>query len=154
MKSQSLNRRPTRAFTLVEVLGAAFVMALAIGSCIIALQAGIKNIDYARHLTLASQVLQSQAESVRLLSWTQIQALPSTATVVNIDSVFAANKGDANDFTLTMQSLPVTDRETTMREITLNVTWTSTFGTTHSRSFVSRYSKDGLHDYYYTLSGS
>ena len=128
-------------------------MIFAIGSCIIVLQSGLRSIDYGRRLTLASQVLQSQTENIRLMSWTQIQALPSTATTVNIDSIFAADSTYANDFILTLKSLPVTDRETTMREITVVVTWTGCFGSRHTRTFITRYCKDGLYDYYYSLAG-
>ena len=135
-------------------MAAAFVMILAIGSCIIALQAGLRSIDNGRRLTLASQVMQSQTESIRLMSWTNIQAIAATATAVNIDSVFAADTTYANDFTLTMKSVPVSDRETTMREITLVVNWAGAFGSRHTRTFVTRYCKDGLYDYYYTLAGS
>jgi type II secretory pathway pseudopilin PulG len=146
--------RSNRAFTLVEVLAASFVMILALGSCLIALQSGLRNIDYGRRLTLAAQVMQSQTESIRLMSWTLVQALPSTATAVNIDSVFAADTTYAKDFSLTQKSLPVSGRETTMREITLVVTWAGAFGSRHTRTFVTRYCKDGLYDYYYTLAGS
>ena len=129
-------------------------MILAIGSCIIALQSGLRSIDYGRRLTLASQVMQSQTESIRLMSWTSVQALASTTTAVNIDSVFAADTTYANDFTMTMKSVPVTGREDTMREITLVVNWAGSFGSRHTRTFVTRYCKDGLYDYYYTLAGS
>ena len=143
-----------RAFTLVEVLAASFVMILAIGSSVIALQAGLRSIDYGRRLTLASQVMQSQTESIRLMSWSHVQALPDTATAVNIDSVFAADTSYAKDFTLPLQSVPVSGRETTMREITLVVNWAGAFGRRHTRTFITRYCKDGLYDYYYTLAGA
>ena len=135
-------------------MGAAVVMILAIGSCIIALQSGLRSIDDARRLTLAAQVLQSQTESIRLMSWTQVQSLSATSTPVNIDSVFAADSTYANNFSLSMKSLPVTGREDTMREITLVVTWQGTFGSSHTRTFVTRYCQNGLYDYYYTLAGS
>jgi Tfp pilus assembly protein PilV len=148
------NGHPNRAFTLVEVIAALFVMILAIGSSVIALQAGLRSIDYGRRLTLAAQVMQSQTESIRLMSWSNVQALPSTSTTVNIDSVFAANTSYAKDFSMTIQSVPVTGREDTMREITLVVNWVGVFGNRHTRTFLTRYCKDGLYDYYYTLAGS
>jgi hypothetical protein len=138
----------------VEVLAATFVMTLVLGTSVIALQSGMKTIDYARRLTLASQVLQSEAELLRLLNWTQVQALPSSPTARSIDSVFAADATYANDFSLTLECDPVTGRETTMREITLVVSWKGTFGTSHSRTYRTRYCKDGLYAYYYTLAGS
>lgn len=153
-RHHSWQRPKSSGFTLVEVLAASFVMVLAIGSSILALQSGLRNIDYGRRLTLASQVMQSQTESIRLMNWTNVQALPSSPTLVNSDSIFAADTSYAKDFTLTLQSVPVVGRETTMREITLVVTWTGAFGSRHTRTFVTRYCKDGLYDYYYTLAGS
>lgn len=135
-------------------MAASFVMILSIGSCILALQSGLRTIDNGRRLTLAAQVMQSQTENIRLMSWTTVQALASNVTVVSIDSVFAADTSYAKDFSMTMQCVPVTGRETTMREITLVVTWVSAFGQRHTRTFITRYCKDGLYDYYYTLAGS
>jgi type II secretory pathway pseudopilin PulG len=61
----------SRGFTIAEVMVAATVMVLAISSSIIVLQQGLRAIDTARYTTLAGQILQSQMEKLRLLTWTQ-----------------------------------------------------------------------------------
>ncbi len=58
---------------------ASFVMAFGIATSIVAMQTGFKTIDVARGTTIASQILQSEMERLRLMSWTTISNL-STAT--------------------------------------------------------------------------
>jgi len=62
----------TRGFTLVEVAFASFVMAMAIATSLTALQYSYRAIDSARYTTLAGQILQSQMEKLRLLTWAQL----------------------------------------------------------------------------------
>ena len=57
----------------------AFVMAFGIATSIIAMQTGFKSIDLARGTTLASQIIQSEMERLRMMSWTAMTNL-STAT--------------------------------------------------------------------------
>ncbi|MSU46151.1 MAG: hypothetical protein EXS42_03250 [Lacunisphaera sp.] len=57
----------------------AFIMAFGIATSIIAMQTGFKAIDLARGTTMASQIIQSEMERLRMMSWTTMTAL-STAT--------------------------------------------------------------------------
>src|ERR1044071_4324040 len=72
-------RRPDSGFTILEVSMATFVMGFGIATAIVAMQSGFKTIDVARGTTIASQILQSEMERLRLLSWTTMTTL-STAT--------------------------------------------------------------------------
>lgn len=144
-------RRPSEAgFTILEVAMASFVMAFGIASTIIAMQAGLKMVDVARGTTLASQVAQSEMERIRMLSWAEVNALPAKATV-DLRTVFTADAALADRFTVVRLAAGVSGKETTQREITLHVSWRSYDGRSHRRTFRTRYSKDGLYDYYYTL---
>jgi len=67
-----------RAFTIVEVMIAAIVLALGITTSITTLQGGFQAVDVARNYTYASQVMQSEVERLRLKNWTQMQALQLT----------------------------------------------------------------------------
>ncbi len=124
---------------------AATVMALAIVTSITTLQHGMRAVDSARGLTYASQVMQSEMESLRVKSWTQIQALQdSGATTVQVPSVNGSPSGK-----LTCQRT-IRDLKTDMKEITLDATWRGSDGRTHSARFITRYGKSGLYDYFYT----
>jgi Tfp pilus assembly protein PilV len=139
-----------RGFTILEVAMATFVMAFGVASTIIAMQAGFKMIDVARGTTLASQVAQSEMERIRMMSWSDIDALPASEPV-DLTTIFTTDPALAARFTMIRRAADVTGKEDSMREITLIVSWNSYDGRTHQRTFKTRYSKNGLYDYYYTL---
>src|SRR4051812_43090220 len=70
-----------RGFTIVEVMLAAGLMVLVIATSITVLQTGMRAVDTARNMTLASQICQSALDVLRLQNWTQISALPAEAPV-------------------------------------------------------------------------
>ena len=142
----------------MEVALAAFVMALGISSSMLVMQSGFKALDVARDTTIASQILQSEMERLRLLPWSNtstaavdsICELPSTETV-NLATMFSANSEFTQKFTVTRTVTADTDRPNDVRYITISVRWRSYDGRTHTRSFRSMYAKNGLYDYYYTI---
>lgn len=152
MSPRSTHRRRPRdgGFTIIEVVVATFVMAFGIASAIIAMNAGFRSLDTARNTTLAAQIMQSEMERIRLLSWNQVDALPASATV-DITSVFSHSAGLASRFNAVRDVTTVADRNNVMKEIRITVTWTGISGLTHSRSTATRYCSNGLYDYYYTL---
>lgn len=147
---------------------ASFVMAFGLATAIIAMQSGFKTVDIARGTTLASQILQSEMERLRLMSWTTISAL-STATdttapipagspagveMFDGTTYFSSNPDIAGKFTITRTVSADSSRPSHVMNIVISVTWKSIDGRSHTRSFQSMYSKDGLYDYYYTLANS
>ncbi len=171
MTSRSLasteRRRPLRGrrgFTIVEVAVAATVMILAITSAIIVLQMGFKALDTARKTTLSAQIIQSEMERIRMLSWSRIQALKTASDddpSINLDDIFPKNTEVERKVLAQMKKTftPAPTRSITylsdygndVVSITVTVTWTGLDGVTHSRSTSTRYSKNGLYNYYYTL---
>jgi hypothetical protein len=134
----------------MEVALASFVLALGIATSIIALQSGFKFIDVARDTTLASQILQSEIERLRMMSWGTVVALPSSEKV-DLSTMFTSDANLANRFTVVREIAKGPSRENDVRLITLRVTWTSLDGRSHTRSFLAKYIKNGLYDYYYTV---
>lgn len=158
-------RRADSGFTILEVSMASFVLALGIATSIIAMQSGFKTVDVARGTTLASQILQSEMERLRMMSWTAITAL-STATdstapipsgspagVEMFDGAtyFSSNADIAGKYTITRTVAADSTRPADVMNITIAVAWRSFDGRAHSRRFRSIYVKNGLYDYYYTL---
>lgn len=158
--------RKKAGFTIAEVVMSAAVMAFAISGSIVVLQSGFKSIDNARNTTLASQIIQSEMERIRLLPW----LLPSgTTDIEKAVSTLPASAGIAlttifppgtttntmnSRFTATRTCTNTAGKVGEMKDITITVTWTGLDGQTHTRSTTSNYCKDGLYDYYYTLAGS
>lgn len=149
-------RRPwtgSEGFSIMEVAMATFVMAFGIATSIIALQSGFKTLDVARGTTLASQILQSEMESIRLMSWSQVHALDGT-TNVDLSTVFTTDPTVASRFTLQRTIGDLSGKEGEMKEITLVVSWRTVDGRPLNRSFRTYYTRNGLYDYFYTLARS
>lgn len=142
---------------------ATFVLALGIVTSITALQFGLRQVDTARNMTLAGQIMQSEMEILRLQNWTQIVALQtaqaSPTTPSTIDPATTITSGTAttldamlttiaNRFTCTRLVEDVSGK-TDMKQVTLRVAWTGIDGRTHDLNFQTRYAKNGLSDYFY-----
>lgn len=143
-------RRSQRGFTIMEVTMTTFIMAMALSTSILTMMGGFRSIDVARNITLASQVLQSEMERLRLMSWSDIAAL-STSETVDLSTVFTSDAALAARYQLVRQVTDVSGKVGEMKQITLAVTWTNSSGLPLSRQFTTYYTKDGLYDYYYTL---
>jgi Tfp pilus assembly protein PilV len=142
-------------FTLVEVGVAGTVLVMGLCSALFSLQHGFQALDTARNSTLAAQIMQSEIERLRLLGWTEITnpaIIPANGTI-DLNQVYSNNSVIAGHFTATRIVTPSVGREDTMLDISITVTWKSYNGVTHNRSFKTRYSKNGLYDYYYTQPG-
>lgn len=150
--------RDARGFTIVEVAMATFVMAFAIATSIVAMQTGFRYLDVARGNTLASQIMQSEIERLRLFPWSKtataaidsIAELPASETV-DLSTMFSTDPTIAARFTVLRTVADDGTRDA--RYITVKVTWQTTDGQNHSRSFTTLYAKNGLYDYYYTDAG-
>ncbi len=151
--AQPLRHHARRAFTILEVTLATFVMALGISTATLTLMSGFKTLDVARNITLASQILQSEMERLRLMDWGDIAALTGTSTV-DLNSVFTNDADLAARFTLTRTVSDVTGKVGEMKQLVLVVSWTTMDGRTMTRQFNTYYAKDGLYDYYYTIARS
>ena len=155
-------RRPggRDAFTLVEVMVAATVLVLAITSSLLVVQQGMRALDTARYTTLAGQILQSQMEKLRLLTWTQLTNAtsgPVAYTTFTPDLTSAATAqinrftagGVAGKCSQSIVSAP-SPFDTTMKIITLTAQWKGIDGTAHTLSYVTYYGKSGISDFFYT----
>lgn len=129
-------------FTIVEVMMGVFIMAFSIATSITTMQRGFMSLDSARNISLASQIMQSEIERMRLKDWSVVSVYTPTATLP-IDPAFAAV---SSRFVLVRTtSTPQTD----VRQILLTVTWTGVDRRTMSRSYTTYYGRYGLWDFYY-----
>lgn len=152
---RSAQRSSRLAFTIFEVMMAATILVLVISSSITVLQTGMRAVDTARNMTLASQICQSALEVLRLQNWTKISALPASSQV-NIGDAISSGTATRLDTTLTNITArftctqTVSDPKANMRLITIAVSWHGNDGRSHSLSSQARYAKNGLNDYIYT----
>ena len=139
-------RGPRAAFTIVEVMIAAGVMALVLSSAVTTMQSAFMALDAARNVTSAGQIMQSELEKMRLKDWSVVNAYAAGPTTVTIDSSFTSNPAIGTRFALTRT---VADVHTDMKSITLTIAWKSYDGRPYSRSYQTYYGRNGLYDYFY-----
>lgn len=140
---------------------AVMVMAFGIVTAITTMNYGFRAIDTARNSTIASQLLQSVMEDVRMLPWSSttgdsITSLESTqptgGTLVTIGPSFTTSTDQAaidmvKRFTVTRVISDVTSLPN-VKKIDLTATWQGIDGRPHTLRYSSYYAKDGLHDYF------
>lgn len=144
--------RAFRAFTLIEVMAATAVMALSLGAAIIGIQIGINHLDVARTSTAVAQALQAEAERVRMLNWAGLSALPAEAQI-DLSGVIPS-EAIASGRVRVSRTISDVAGFANMKEVRLRAVWTSLDGASRERVFRLRYTKGGLHDYYYGSTGS
>ena len=141
------------------------VMAMGIATSIVAMQHGFRFLDLARGTTLASQILQSEIERLRMLSWTNVTTMaaatdstapfpagsPAGVEMFDGATYFSSHSAIAGDYIITRTVALDGARPTDLANITVSVQWRSYDGRTHQRRFQTKYMKNGLYDYYYTL---
>ena len=163
--SSGFRRRCRRqaGFTILEVSLAAAILAMGIATSITTLQYGMRAVDTARNMTLASQIMQSEIEILRLQNWSQIVALQTaqssatTPTTLDPSATITSGTGTTLDSTLTTianrfactRLVGDISGRTNIKSITLSVTWSGLDGRSHNLSYVTRYAKNGLSDYFY-----
>lgn len=136
-------RRRARGFSLIEVAAAATVLTLGVSTSLLTLQRGLQSVSHARNLTHASNVMQTELEGLRLKNWAQVEALQAG--------------GDAVITSAPIQGAPpitcvrvIRDIRPGMKEITIDASWGGSDGRAHTARMITRYSRSGLNDYFYT----
>lgn len=150
-RSALIRRRSAQSgYTIVEVAIASFVMVMGISSSIITLQSGFREIELARSTTIASQILQSEMERIRMKSWAQVSVMPASEVFDGAEN-FSESGKLKNKYSVLRTVSSDTIRPTEVRTIKVSVRWASYDGAAHTRSLSAIYAKNGLYDYYYTI---
>lgn len=139
--------RSARGVTIIEVAVASLVMALVLSTSVTTLQRAFISLQNARDLNIASQMLQSEMEKLRLADWTTVNAFPAAATTVTLDATFTSNPFIGGRFAL---SRTVADPKTDTRIISLRIDWLGADRRPLFRNLSMRYSRNGLYDYFYS----
>jgi prepilin-type N-terminal cleavage/methylation domain-containing protein len=138
--------RDQGGFTLVEVAMAVIVLAMALTTSITAMQRAFLQLDTARNLEVAANILQCEMEKQRLLAWAEVN---NASYVPVIDTSFARNPAIGGRFTLSRAIALVPSHSNQMLQITLTVRWRGYDGRNLNRSYTTYYLQGGLYDYLY-----
>ncbi len=131
-----------RGFTLVEVLVGTLLIAIVFTAAYGSYFTGLKMVDESRQETLASQIIQSEMEAMRTMSWNDLADL--TSGMITPEEEFVDQYADR--FEVYRQIDVVNSLQ---KQITIWVSWTNGTGRTTYRCFTYIYTKNGLNDYYY-----
>jgi prepilin-type N-terminal cleavage/methylation domain-containing protein len=105
-------------YTLVEVMIASIIMALVLVSVMEIVGRSVRYLSDIRRASRSSQILQQEMENIRLMTWSQIQALPS----------FFSDPSDASHFysgKISTSPFDTYSGTTTVVTVTLTITWTN-----------------------------
>lgn len=124
---------------------AVIVLAMAITTSLTVMQRGFLDLDTARNLGIAGNIMQCELEKERLFTWAQA----SNAYTPTIDNSFLSNPTVAGRFTLSRTVTTVASHSGQMVQITLTTSWRSYDGRNLSRSYTTYYCQGGLYEYIY-----
>src|ERR1700691_2276542 len=78
--------KKARGFIILEVAGAATVLALTLTGMIGVVESGSRILDLSRKQTVAAQILHSELEEIRMTAWTTVSGyVPARQTSTTID---------------------------------------------------------------------
>jgi Tfp pilus assembly protein PilV len=135
-----------RGFTIPEVAFAVLVLALAITTSLAALQRAFLQLDTARNLQFAGNIMQCEFEKERLMAWAQVS---DAAYRPSIDPGFLRNPAVAGRFTLSRSLAVLPQHSNQMVQVTLTVIWRGYDGRSLSRSYTTYFCDGGLYNYFY-----
>jgi len=139
------------AFTLVEVMIAVAILAIAFAGLCLGFCQGFAIIQVARENLRATQILQEKMETIRLYTWDQINApgfIPDT-----FQTRFYGNDAQQsgvlyNGQTTISDPPPSESYAADHKLITISLSWVSG-NSQHQRQMTTLVSKYGLHNYIY-----
>jgi len=140
--------------TMAEVLIAATLLTFVIMSSLTALSQSYAFTRHARTVTLASQVVQSIMEDLRLRNYSELKTYAAQTQPVDLTSTLSSERFASNfttnftlsaNFTTLVASSP---GQLGKMSVTLTVAWTE-HGSPFVRRLTTYFSEKGLSDYYY-----
>ena len=138
-----MNKGGSTAFTLVEVLIGMAIFGLIFASVATVLNRGFVIIGNARDNANINQLLQSEIENLRSLSWNDIENLPGQHQITP-----QAGFGTSINDRYNIERI-INQRKPDQKEIIVSITWVDVKGVNHSRKFVTYYTRGGINDYMY-----
>lgn len=149
-------RKAQQASTIVEVVVATVIIAIAGAGVITSVNYGLFIMQMARENARASQIMLERLESVRLYNWAEVTNagyVPTTFTDVYDPQAATNSQGAVYSGTLTVAdpvfSSTSPSYSTSMRQFTVNLQWTTNGKVPHNRSLTTYVAKDGLQNYVY-----
>ncbi|MBK1879939.1 PulJ/GspJ family protein [Pelagicoccus mobilis] len=161
LNSRSLRRRSRprskrAGFTLVEMMVAMVVTGMVLTAAFGTINLSVKTMEKARDYARVAQILQSEMEDLRTLSYSNIEAMQTTAKVewegkfydgwTSIDLTSEFNEAFGNRYSAWVR---VSDRSSNQKLVRVWVSWQRRDGSWQAKRTAAVFTENGLHDYYY-----
>jgi Tfp pilus assembly protein PilV len=132
-----------KGYSLAEVIVAAGIFAIVITGGIAGVRLGFEIVDNSRHHTRVSQILQSEVESLRSLSWKELKQLPSSEKI-DINPQFSTSAYDAYSVKRDIYAV-----SSTLRRVEVLVSYSTRSGKPVELKYLTFFTEGGVNDYYY-----
>jgi prepilin-type N-terminal cleavage/methylation domain-containing protein len=132
--------RNQRGFTIIEAMIATMILGLVLGSVLAVTSQSARYLSDLRRTARSSQVLQQKVEDIRLLSWSDVQSLPTTITDPNdADGLYSGF--------ITQAAYDTYNGQTTVTKLTVGVVWTNGNSRVMTNTLTTLVSNGGLNKY-------
>ncbi len=138
------NRRVRLAgVTITEVIVSMGIFTLVIAGGLAGVRRGFDILQDSRNYTRVSQILQSEVETLRTLSWDDLTDLPDNA-LVDVDTQF-----DTNAYDIYIVRRRIVTVEDDLRRVVVTISYENRRGKPVTLQYVTFFTKGGVNDYYY-----
>lgn len=134
-----------KGFTLTELIVAMGIFTLVIAGGLSGVSRGFDILEDSRNYTRVSQILQSEIESLRSLSWEELIDLPDSSKI-DVDTQFDT---DAYDMYAVRRKI-VTEADD-LRRVVLTVSYKNDRARLITLKYFTFFTRGGLNDYYYRV---
>lgn len=144
----SRKRTKKTGLTLVEIMVAATIFALVTAGAFAGLTQGLNISESARRYTRAMPIVQSEFESLRSLTWAELDALPKSTTVVTLTPTSSIDANYYAPYTIQREIFSVS---TTLLRVEVRITFQPSMNSssTVTLNYTSFFTEGGANEYYY-----
>ncbi len=130
-------------FTLVEVIVAMGIFSMVIAGGLIGVRRGFELVGNSRHYTRVSQILQSEVEALRTLTWDDLIELEDNE-LITVDTQFDISAYDA--YTVRRR---IYTEAASLRRVEITVSYKNERGRLITLKYLTFFTDGGVNDYFY-----
>jgi hypothetical protein len=139
----SHSRKDVSAFTLTEVIVAMGIFTMVIAGGLSGVRRGFDILEDSRSYNRVSQILQSEVESLRSLSWEDLGSLPRNKRI-DVDTHF-----DTSEYDIYRVRRRIINRGDGLRRVIIIVSYQNDRGRLVTLKYHTYFTKGGVNDYFY-----
>jgi len=148
-RPRGLSRSKSEGFTLVEMMVAVVLIGLVLSASFGTLSLAFGTVERARDYTRVAQILQSEMEDLRTLSFASMEAQQTTdggIVEIDLDAEFTDAFGTKYR---AWRWISAHEGRANQKEVMIWVVWQRHDGSWQFRRTSALFTENGLHDYYY-----